>query len=141
MASWVYNKGLEILFVGGGGNIHAMLLQSSYAPNRDHQFVNSVITAEVNVAGYSRKPLVNPNVQTDYTGDRSYFDADDLLFTGLASGQTIGYVVLFQSTGVDATSPLLSMHGVTPTPTGGDFAVTWKTPAEGAIILATSPQT
>lgn len=141
MASFVYNKGMELILVGGGGNIHAMLMRTDYPSNRDHQNVFDIAGWEINVGGYFRQAVPGVTCITDHQQDRSIIDAQDMVFPGLAAGQTIGYVVLYQLSGADTISFLLSLHAVTPTPTGGDFAITWKPPSEGGIILAISPLT
>ncbi len=115
--------------------IKVMLTTSSYAPNIDtHEFKSSV-TNEVASAGYTAggATLANKAVTTDTTDDEGVFDADDVVWSAVTL--TTRYAVIYKSTGVDATSPLLGYidFGADQAAAGTDFTIRWAT--EGILNL------
>lgn len=134
MASIVYNKGAYLALTAslnfGSDTIKALLVQSSYTPNKDHNFVSDIVASEISVSGYSRQTLATKTVTEDDTNDRVVFDADNPSFGSLAAGQTIGGVVIFKDTGSDATSPLLFFNDTADTATNGN-TVTFQIDAGG----------
>jgi hypothetical protein len=144
MANGVYNKGLEELAQATtdlqGADLRLLLVKSSYTFNKDHLTVddgsaNDPASHEVTVSGYARQALANEVVTRDDTNDFTYLDADDVVFTALAAGETIGGAVLFRHTGVDTTAPLIAFYDLVDTATnGGNVTVQWNTPANGGVL-------
>ena len=144
MANGVYNKGLEELAQATtdlqGADLRLLLVKSSYTFNKDHLTVddgsaNDPASHEVAVSGYARQALANEVVTRDDTNDFTYLDADDVVFTALAAGETIGGAVLFRHTGVDTTAPLIAFYDLVDTATnGGNVTVQWNTPANGGVL-------
>jgi hypothetical protein len=144
MANGVYNKGLEELAQATtdlqGADLRLMLVKSSYTFNKDHLTVddgsaNDPLSHEVTVSGYARQALANEVVTRDDTNDFTYLDADDVVFTALVAGETIGGAVLFRHTGVDTTAPLIAFYDLVDTATnGGNVTVQWNTPANGGVL-------
>lgn len=144
MANGVYNKGLEELAQATtdlqGADLRLMLVKSSYTFNKDHLTVddgsaNDPASHEVTVSGYARQALANEVVTRDDTNDFTYLDADDVVFTALAAGETIGGAVLFRHTGADGTAPLIAFYDLVDTATnGGNVTVQWNTPANGGVL-------
>ncbi len=144
MANGVYNKGLEELGKAAtdldASDLRLMLVLSTYVFNPDHLFVdngdaNDPQSHEVSVSGYARQTLANKTVTRDDTNDFSYLDADDVVYTALVAGQTIGGAVLFRHTGTDTTAPLIAFYDLVDTATnGGNVTIQWNTPANGGVI-------
>jgi hypothetical protein len=148
MANAVFNKGLEEIAKAltdlDGSDLRVLLVKSTYTFNKDHLTVddgsaNDPASHELTVGGYARQALANKTVTRDDTNDFAYLDADDVPFGALATGETIGGVVLFRHTGTDTTAPLIAFYDVTDTPTNG-AAVThqWATPANGGVLKLAS---
>lgn len=124
---------LKVLLLGTG---------TPYTPDPDHRFVASVAASELAVTGYTggfggggRKTLAARTLVTDDTNDRGVFDAADVTWNALSTGDTIAYVVLFKELVSDALSPLIALFDITDTPTnGGDIVIQWNNPA-GLITL------
>lgn len=141
MANLVYNKCLSQIANGGTdldtSDLRLLLTTASYTPNKDHEFVDD-ITNEIAVSGYGRVALTSETVTQDDTNDFAYLDADDVVFSGLASGETARYAVLFRHTGSDATAPLLALYDLGGIPTAvGSITVIWNTPANGGVLKLT----
>jgi hypothetical protein len=70
---------------------------------------------------------------TDDTDDEGVFDATDVSFTSATI--TARYAVVYKSTGVDATSPIIAVidFGSNQTSTAGTFAITFA--SEGILNL------
>jgi hypothetical protein len=144
MANGVYNKGLEELAQAltdlQGADLRLMLVKSTYTFNKDHLTVddgsaNDPLSHEITVSGYARQALANEAVTRDDTNDFAYLDADDVVFTALAAGETIGGAVLFRHTGTDTTAPLIAFYDLVDTATnGGNVTVQWNTPANGGVL-------
>jgi len=112
-----------------------LLLNTSATPNADTNVINDVVANEISVGGYSRQALTGETVTEDDTNDFAYFDANDVTFTALAAGQTIGWACLFRQTGSDATAPIYCNYDLTDTPTNGsDVTIVWATPANGGLV-------
>lgn len=144
MANAVYNKGLEELAKAlsdlDGSDLRVLLVKSTYTFSKDHLFVDDgsaddPASHEVTVAGYTRQTLANKVVTRDDTNDFTYLDGDDVVFTGLAAGETVGGAILFRHTGTDTTAPLMSFYDLVDTATnGGNVTMQWNTPANGGVL-------
>ena len=145
MASAWFNRGKQQVLSGStsllSDTIKVMLVTSSYTFDADHNFVSEVVANEVSVIGYTggfagagRKALANKSVTEDDTNDLAYFDADDLTWTGLATGATVGGAILVKEVTNDAASQLLVFMDLADTPTnGGDITLAWN--ASGIVRL------
>jgi hypothetical protein len=109
--------------------IKLALTTSSYPPNIDTDTFFSDITNEVSGSGYSAggAALTTKSVTVDTTNDLAYFDADDT--TWAASTITARYGVLYKSTGVAGTSPLIGYidFATNKISSGDTFTITWAT--------------
>jgi len=142
MANLVTNK-LKFRVLSGSVNLGSatqkLMLLKSGTPNADDNVVNDITpgTNELSVGGYARQTLANKTVTEDDTNDFAYMDADDVVFTALATGQTITWAYLLEFVTNDTDSFLEAAYDVTDTPTnGGNITIVWNTPANGAVIKA-----
>ena len=141
MASFVYNGALELLGGDTAGLVSSplivLLLRESYVPDRDHLTVATIVAHEVTVAGYVRQPLVSPVVTRNDAMDRADLDAPDVMWAGLAAGQTAAYAVIAKDGANDAARRLISCHDIVNTATGGPpLQVIWR---GGSVLRFTSP--
>jgi hypothetical protein len=106
------------------------------APDIDADTYFSDLTGEITGGGYTAggKTLASKTVTTDDTNNRSVADAADVQWTSLTN--SFRYVVVYQSTGVAATSRLISTIdlGSTQTIDNGTYDITW--PVSGVFHLA-----
>lgn len=147
MANGVYNREKRNLANGtsnlaeAGLDLRVMLVNTGYTFNPDHNFVDNSgagdpIDQEITVGGYARQALANQTVTQDDTNDFAYLDADDAVFTALASGQTIGGAIVFDNAGgADTARFLIAFYDLTDTATnGGNVTIQWATPANGGVL-------
>jgi hypothetical protein len=139
MASFVYNNykarmlGLGTMVDLDGDTIKLALTSSSYTPDQDsHDFFNDV-TNEVSPSGsYSAGgATLSVTLTQDNTDNEGVFDATDVSFT--TATITARYAVIYKSTGVSSTSPLVCLidFGSDISSTGGTFTITFA--SEGII--------
>jgi hypothetical protein len=66
-------------------------------------------------------------------------DANDVTFTAVPAGNELGALVIYKSTGVEGTSPLVAYvdtaTGLPVTPNGGDITVQWDNGANKIFKL------
>ena len=140
MASVVYNAykarqlGLGTL-IEDGDTIKVALVTSSYTPDVDaHDFFDD-ITNEVTGTGYTAggATLSGVTVSQDNTDNEGMLDATDTSWA--TSTITARGAVIYKSTGVASTSPLIAYidFGSNYSSTAGTFLITWA--AEGIINL------
>lgn len=132
MASAIYNSFKKKIVDGSNINlsadtIKAALVTSAYTPNIDTHANFSDITNEVVGTGYTAggMSLANKSLTIDTVNDKAVFDADDTSWP--TSTITARGVILYKSTGVASTSPLIAyIDLVTDKSTTGDtFYLTW----------------
>lgn len=149
MASITTNKLRQLLLNAGidllSNTIKVMLVQTSYTPDKDHDFVDSITAAtskELSGTGYTagfagsgRKTLASKTVTKDNGADVAYFDAADVTWTGLNAG-TVGFAAVIKEVTTDADSPLLCIVDVSPdiVSNTGDYTITWA--ADGLFKLS-----
>ena len=126
------NRGIDLL----GDTIKVMLVNTSYTPDKDHDFVSSITggtTKEISGTGYSagfgaagRKTLASKTVTQDNTNDVAYLSAANLTWTAIDSG-TVGAVAVIKEVTSDADSPILAVFDLIPdiVTNSGDFTITW----------------
>lgn len=79
---------------------------STYAPNKDHDFVGDLTgLVEISVASYGRQTVANKAVNIDDALDRVEFDFDNIAFGSLESGQTVEALIFYEQIGGDDTTP------------------------------------
>lgn len=115
MASQVLNSLKKKLLDGSNINfvsdtIKVALFTTSFVPNIDTQAVFSDLSNELVGTGYTAggAALGNKTVTQDNTGDDAYFDADDSTWA-TATFANVQYAVIYKSTGVASTSPLIAI--------------------------------
>lgn len=134
----VYNIAKARLANGGldldTDDIRVLLVNSSYAVNADHDFVNQ-ITNELSGTGYVRKSLAGEVVTEVDASDWAFFDANDVVWTAIDAGTAYAAVV-YKFVTVDADSPLIAYVLLTPAvvTNGGDLTVSWS--ANGILRIA-----
>lgn len=143
MASFNYNNYKELLLNGGAPDmdtdtIKIALMTASYTPNADNDAFWSDISAnEISATGYSAggATLAGKTVTQDNTNDRAEFDATDPSWT-ITTSAAIRYAVVYKSTGVASTSPLIRCIdlGTTYTISNGTFTINFDT--EGVYYVA-----
>lgn len=119
--------------------IQVMLVDATYTGNADDDFVDDGIAGdpqshEIAVTGYTigfggtgRKTLAGKTITTDDANDRAEFDANDVTWTTLGTGATIGAIILYKRNTVDTDSQLIAKFDVTDTPTNGsDITAQWN---------------
>lgn len=129
MASRCYNEGINAIGDGSvdylTGTIKVLLIKSAYVHNPDDSFVSDVVANEV--AGATRQTLGGKTVTKVDASDRSVFDGNDASFPAVPGGSTVGGAIVFNDTGNDATSQLLSFNDTADTPTnGGNIDIQWS---------------
>jgi len=115
--------------------IKVALCTSSYTPNIDtHDFFDD-ITNEVSGTGYTAggATLAGKATSVDTTDNEGVFDATDVSLT--TASITARYAIIYKSTGVSSTSPLICYIdlGENKTSVASTFGITWN--AEGIINI------
>ena len=144
--------------VGGSGSpinlktdsgIKVMLVQSSYTPDRDHQFVSSITDSpskELSGTGYvagfggsGRKACAGRDIVKVDASDLVKFVFDDMTWAAINAG-TARYAYLIKEVTSDADSPIIGYADLNPTGgitfNGNDWTLdvpangflTWKSP-------------
>jgi hypothetical protein len=131
MANFLFNDALTSIVKGEIDYLNDTIKVALYttAPDIDADTYRSDLTGEASGTGYTTGgvTLGTKTVTTDDTNNRTIADAADSQWTGLTT--SFRYIVVYQSTGVDATSRLISCidTGSTQTLTGGTYDITWPT--------------
>lgn len=134
MANALYGKGKEKLLSGSinlpSDTIKAALVSSAYAQNLSTDEFFSTISAHV---------LGTPVTLASKSVTLGVFDAADVLFAAVASGDTAKAVVIYKDTGLAGSSPLLAfLDVITGFPfatNGGDVTITWDSGASKIFSL------
>jgi hypothetical protein len=138
----MYNEGNQSIIDRdidlAANTIKAMLVNSTYTPDKDDQFIDTggaSDAVDARLSGTTDQTLANKVIGKDTTSDFSYFDADDVVFTAVTTGQTAVGVVIYKDTGTPTTSKLIAYLDITDTPTnGGDITIQFAAPASGGIF-------
>lgn len=120
--------------------IKAVLLNNSYVPDKDHEFISDVVASEISGTGYAsgfsgsgRKTLASKTLTKDNSIDRVIFDAADIAWTGLDAG-TVAFIALCVEVTNDAASPVIAVIELSaPILTNGS-TFTWQIPATGIFV-------
>lgn len=81
---------------------------SGYTPDRDHDFLDSFTGGggvEITVASYARQSLANKAKAADDTKNQMEYDADDIAFGNLESGQIARAMILYKQVGGNDATP------------------------------------
>jgi hypothetical protein len=146
MASILYNEGNQSIIDRDidlvSDTLKAMLVNSTYTPDKDDQFIDAggaSDAVDARLSGTTDQTLGSKVIGKDTTSDFVYFDAADVVFTAVTTAQTAVAVVVYKDTGTPTTSKLIAYLDITDTPTnGGDITVQWAAPASGAIFKLTT---
>lgn len=140
MANLTMNEGIKSVVDRSidliNDTIKAMLVSSTYSPNKDDQFIDTGGASDpVDARIGTDQTLGSKAIGKDLTGDFAYFDAADPTWSAVAGGSTIAGVVIYKDTGTPTTSKILAYVDVTDTPTnGGDITLQIAAPASGAAL-------
>lgn len=140
MANLTYNEGIESIVDRNidyiADTIKAILLSSTYSPNKDDQFIDTGGASDpVDARIGTDQTLGSKATGKDTTSDFAYLDAADPTWTAVAGGSTVVGVGVYKDTGTPTTSKLICYLDVTDTATnGGDITVQFATPANGGIV-------
>lgn len=138
----VANQSLNLVT---NGNVKAMLLDTGYTPDKDHEYVSSIVANELGGTGYvggfggsGRKALAGKSIAKNDTTDLVVFDCNDLSWTAIDAG-TVGYVAIIEEDTNDASSPVIAIVDASPdVPTnGGDY--TLQVHATNGLLTISSP--
>lgn len=134
MANALYDSGRQKFLEGAiailTDTIKAALVRAAYTVNlATHDFWDDV----------SAQVQGTPQTLASKTSTAGVFDAADVTYTAVASGQTVSFVVLYKDTGVAGTSPLIgyidTATGLPVATNGGDISVVWDNGANKIFKL------
>lgn len=135
MANAMYAKGLEAFLTGqinwASDTIKAVLVDTlTYTPNlATHQFLSDIPEAA--------RVATSPSLDLKSAAN-GVADAADVTFSAVSGNQSEA-LVIFKSTGVDASSRLIcyidTATGLPITPGGGDITVVWDNGANKIFRL------
>jgi hypothetical protein len=132
MANRLYPKGAQKILGSldlASATIKAALLSSAYIYSASHEFLSDVSASVLNTAATLNSKSVTGGV----------FDASDVVYTGVATGATAQYVVLYHDTGTAGTSSLIFLvdtaTGLPMATNGGDITVQWDNGANKIFAL------
>ena len=144
MASTCYTTGMKNISDGttidfDGDTIKVMLVQASYTIDRDDDFVdeagaNDPVDHELSVTNYTggfagagRKTLASKTITANKSGgtpaNAVVFDAADITWTALGSGQTIESCILIKEVTNDAATSMICVLDVSQATNGGDITL------------------
>lgn len=116
-----------------GDTFAALLLQSSGPPvfNPDDASVATVLgraeNTECTVASYARKTITSPAVTQDDANDRALWDADDIPWGALETGQTVSVLLVYKDGASDAARLPIAWFAFTAVPlNGSSFTTNWN---------------
>jgi hypothetical protein len=130
----VYQRGWHQMTTGAlawDANLKAILLRSTYTPNRDHDYIADISAHEAGGPGCTsgfgasgRKALTGATVTLDDANDRANLvGPTSLVWVGINTAQVAGFAIAREKTS-DADSPLVAYFDFTPvTPQGGTLTV------------------
>ena len=114
--------------------IKVSLHSASYTPTIDSDVFFSDVDNEISATGYTAGgyTLLSPATSQDNTDDEGVFDAADPTWT-ITTSATTRYAIVYKSTGVSSTSPLICYidFGETFSIANGTFTLTLN--SEGLI--------
>ncbi len=147
MASNTHNRGLVEFMKGNIGwltsVIKVMLVNASYTPNPDYNFVTDISPASVELsgtgyvagfAGSGRHALTNKAVTQDDAKDAGIATADPSTWTAINAG-TAAYAVVYKEGTSDADSVIIATIDIPNVTTNGtDLTVNYPTFANDGLV-------
>ena len=137
MASNLYQSGLKLILDGTvdllTDTIKVVLVNASYTPDKDHDFLSDVNTYELSGTGYAggfagsgRKTLASKTVGKNDSTNVANFDAADSSWTAINAG-TAAYAIIGKEVTNDAASPIFACIDLNPdvATNGGDYSIAW----------------
>lgn len=134
MTNALYDKGRQGFLDGSidwdTNTVKAFLLDAaSYTPNlATHDFLDDVPVAARKGNNGGTADADAPTLGTKTVTD-GVADAADVTFTAVPAGAALEYILIYASTGVEATSRLIALidtaTGLPVTPNGGNINVVW----------------
>jgi len=141
MASLVATRALSLRIDWINDTIKLMLVDETFVPSRDYDFVSEVVAKEIVTDGYARQTLgpAGKTVTVNKPQNRVDFDAPDVSFgaLGAVTPDTIGYGVVFRQQANDATSEVICMLDAADILTAGNI-VNGVFPANYVFYLSTA---
>jgi len=134
MANALYDLGRESFLNGEinwtSNNIKCVLVKSTYTPDlAAHQFISDI--------GASHRVVTSSNLLGKST-TAGVADAADEVLSAVSGDQAV-YIVIYQDTGVEATSRLIALldtaTGLPVTPNGNDITLMWDNTSGGDGIF------
>lgn len=131
--SFLTNKGLELMCTDYWENttLTAILLQNSYTPNKDHDFVNDIEGSEATATGYVRTTIAGKAATTDNVYDWINYTATNVSFgaIGGATNNTIRYVAIAEiKGGASSADPVVAILRMNDITTPASYTVVWNNP-------------
>lgn len=129
----IVNRNIDLI----ADTLKVALISATYTANADDQFIDAGGASDVvdaRIAGTTDQTLAGKAIGKDNTGDFAYFDANDVTYTGVASGTAVA-AVGYKDTGVATTSKILLYSDIPDiVANGGDITIQWATPANGGVL-------
>ncbi len=129
-------KKIDVEDVAANDNLMAALVSTSYSPDFSHEFFNtSVAASQIG----SSVALASSAVSVDGATGAVTFDADDVVFSSVAAGSTVGKIIIYVNGATPGTDDYLLVYfdndgGAIGLPTnGGDITVSFN--ASGIFAL------
>lgn len=127
--SALYSSGRQKFLTGSldwlTDNFKLVLLDNTYVFDDNHDNLNDITGVIATSGNLTNKTAVN-----------GIADADDVIFTSVAAGPDIAYVVVYYDSGSASTSTLIAYYDITTTgasiditPTGDAVGVYWSNSA------------
>jgi len=129
-------KKIDVEDVVATGNLVAALVNTSYSPSYSHQFFNTSVAANQIDSSVA---LGSSTVSVDTGTGAVTFDAVDVLFPTVTTGNTVGAIVIYVNGATPGTDDyllaLFSDDGsaISLPTNGGNITVTWN--ASGLFAL------
>lgn len=133
MADTLYTRGLPLWGGLDDSNFWFMLVDSTYTPDPDDNFVSAAVSAELADVSYDRIALTGSSISYNDTLDRAIFSCNDVVWPSLAGAETVDHVILFKLISDDSDSVLMAAWDVAGTSNGQDMI--FVVPAEGLMYV------
>jgi hypothetical protein len=145
----VFNRGKflvgRLALDSTGTVLNTVLVTTAFTFNADLDVLDDGTTSdpksyEIGVSGYARQTLVSKLIFENDANDHAGLDADNVTYSALAAGATVGGQVTYWysssgGTTSDTGQALLVYHDFTATPTnGGDLTVAFADSSDGGVI-------
>lgn len=130
----IFDRNIDLIV----DTLKAGLATATWVPNADEEFIDEGGADDFvdgRAAGTTDQTLATKVIGKDLTGDFTYLDAADSVFSAVAAGAAVTQVGAYKDTGTPTTSKLLASYDIPDvTPNGGDITIQWATPANGGVL-------